>query len=224
MSDLQLITGLAIVISGLAQLRCGISAYHWQRLIYLAWFACITHLCCLSFLREHMRQNKVSQLWRLPVMVSLVIMLIYALATTSRYEWSHDGSTPGILPGDPAICHLNVSISFDITSAQTAGIQRVVISMIFLAFSMVNRIQSLYRAPTTVVLMARRWASHKTRNILARCYRRCSSSSKTACMEAILVYRPLLALFLTIRLSVDVFTSKALDVRDFTHPHSLEFI
>jgi hypothetical protein len=219
MSDFQLITGLAIMVSGFAQLRCGISVYHWQRLIYLAWFACITHLCCLSFLREYLRQNKISQLWRVPAMISLVIMLIYALATTSQYDrsnWS-SGSPKEVLPQDPAICHLDASLSFNINSEYTAAIQRIVISMIFLGLNMVIRIQRLYRPPTAVALKVRAWVSHRARNLLKRCYRRCSSNSLAAWTEAILIYRPLLALFLTIRLSVDVLTSKALDVSDSGH-------
>jgi hypothetical protein len=30
MSDLQIVTGVSILISGYAQLRCGLSTYHWQ--------------------------------------------------------------------------------------------------------------------------------------------------------------------------------------------------
>lgn len=53
MSDFQLITGLAILISGFTQLQTGISAYHWQRLVQLAWFSSVTHLCCLTALRDY---------------------------------------------------------------------------------------------------------------------------------------------------------------------------
>jgi hypothetical protein len=148
-------------------------------------------------------------------MASLVIMLIYALTTTSQYRWFPKSGPKGdIRPGDPAICHLDATISFDITSDETTDIQRVVLSIIFLAFSMVNRIQQLYHAPTIVALNARGWASNRAKKLLEGSYRRCSSGTKTACAEAILVYRPLLALFLTLRLLLDVFMSKALDVRD----------
>jgi hypothetical protein len=30
MSDLQIVTGISILLSGYAQLRCGLSTYHWQ--------------------------------------------------------------------------------------------------------------------------------------------------------------------------------------------------
>ena len=33
LSDAQLVTGLAILISGYSQLNCGISAYHWQIMV-----------------------------------------------------------------------------------------------------------------------------------------------------------------------------------------------
>lgn len=88
MSDLQLLTGLAIMISGFTQLRACVSIYHWQRLTHLAWFSCVTHLTCSTFLREHLRKNKRFQLWRVPGMVALVIMLLYVLATTAQYDWT----------------------------------------------------------------------------------------------------------------------------------------
>ncbi|KAF2712528.1 hypothetical protein K504DRAFT_206294 [Pleomassaria siparia CBS 279.74] len=33
MSDIQLLAGLSILISGFTQIRCGLSAYHWQKLV-----------------------------------------------------------------------------------------------------------------------------------------------------------------------------------------------
>lgn len=106
MSDLQLITGLAIIVSGFAQLRCGISAYHWQRIVQLAWFSSITHLCCLTFLRDYLHQHKSAQVWRIPGMVALVVMVIAALVPTAHYAWELDDtmdlSRP--LPYDHAIC------------------------------------------------------------------------------------------------------------------------
>ncbi|KAH7093346.1 hypothetical protein FB567DRAFT_173148 [Paraphoma chrysanthemicola] len=86
MSDLQLLTGLGILTSGFARLRCGMSTFHWQRIVNLAWFSSVTHLCCLTFLREHLRRNRVLQIWRIPGMVALTFMLMVALVTTLSYE------------------------------------------------------------------------------------------------------------------------------------------
>lgn len=50
-SDQQVVTGIALLASGYAQLSSGISNYHWQMLVYLAWFSSLTHLSTLTVLR-----------------------------------------------------------------------------------------------------------------------------------------------------------------------------
>lgn len=50
-SDQQLVTGIALLASGYAQLPYGLASYYWQIIIYLAWFSSLTHLTTLTFLR-----------------------------------------------------------------------------------------------------------------------------------------------------------------------------
>ena len=49
-SDQQAATGIALLASGYAQLSSSISNYHWQMLVYLAWFSSLTHLTTLTVL------------------------------------------------------------------------------------------------------------------------------------------------------------------------------
>lgn len=58
MSDQQLVTGLAIVISGYARLQCGISFYHWKLITMLAWFSSVVHLATLLFLQDYLQRNR----------------------------------------------------------------------------------------------------------------------------------------------------------------------
>jgi hypothetical protein len=208
MSDLQLLTGLAIMISGFAQLRSGLSTYHWQRIVNTAWFICITHLCCLTFLRDHLLHNRVKQIWRVPGMVVLTTMVIYGLITTARYDSSDLGVwSSSIDASEPAICYLNPS------SDDWAGMDvRIVISIVFLGFGMMNRIRRLYHAPNLIIAKARKGISHKSRRFLMYFYGQGSADSIIACLAAVLVYRPLLALFLTIRLLMDGLSSMAFEV------------
>lgn len=37
LSDLNLVTGLGLLIAGYSQLSCGISAYHWQIMVFVSW-------------------------------------------------------------------------------------------------------------------------------------------------------------------------------------------
>jgi hypothetical protein len=227
MGDLQLITGLAIIISGFAQLRCGISTYHWQRVVNTAWFACATHLCCLTFLREHLIHNRIAQLWRVPGMIVLTIMIIYALTTTSQYDWESLFPNNSVAPSDQAICYLDPSFEFGNSHLDPSYLNtsfnfqlyeddrrlRLVVSIIFLGFGMINRLRRLYHAPNLIVSKARAWVSRKVRSFLMHCYGRICADSFIACAAAVLVYRPLLALFLTVRILMDGLTSLAFEVR-----------
>ncbi|KAK9847366.1 hypothetical protein MYU51_019519 [Penicillium brevicompactum] len=65
MSDVQIITGISIIVSGAAQLKCGISTHQWQVLVYLAWFSSLTHLSCLTLLRNYLHQRPAERIWRL---------------------------------------------------------------------------------------------------------------------------------------------------------------
>ncbi|KAF2800694.1 hypothetical protein K505DRAFT_370017 [Melanomma pulvis-pyrius CBS 109.77] len=84
MSDIQLLTGLSIIISGYTQLRCGLSAYHWQKIVNIAWFTSTTHLSCLTFLRNYLSQRKAQRIWRVLAMGTLVLLLLVAIVRT-RY-------------------------------------------------------------------------------------------------------------------------------------------
>lgn len=52
-SDTQIITGIAILLCGYIQLPLGISTYHWQVVVSLAWFSSLTHLLTLSSLHGY---------------------------------------------------------------------------------------------------------------------------------------------------------------------------
>ena len=96
-SDQQLVTGLALLTSGYIQLRCGLSSYHWQMIIYLTWFSSLTHLTTLAILRQYFRGNPASRLWRAVLMVVMVTMLVCALLPSGDDEW--------YLGLPPALCY-----------------------------------------------------------------------------------------------------------------------
>jgi hypothetical protein len=152
MSDLQLITGLTIMLSGFLQLNCGLSTYHWQRVIRLAWFSSVTHLCCLTFLRDYLRENKMLQIWRIPSMAMLSILLIFAFTTTSQYDWkpsiAYQMSEPSehlaVRPYDQAICVMRSAKILKEVMVTRSG-QRMIVSIILLATGMISRIVRLYQ-------------------------------------------------------------------------------
>jgi hypothetical protein len=115
MSDLQILTGLSILISGYAQLRCGLSCYYWQVLVCLAWFSSLTHLSCLTALRNYLYHRPEERVWRVAAMGIIVIMLLVALVPTGSYNWtSIEYPEDSAWPNDFAICYFNpANICFD---------------------------------------------------------------------------------------------------------------
>jgi hypothetical protein len=76
-----------MMISGYHSLGCGLSAYHWQQLVHLAYFACLTHMAALTSLRSHFHHDPTSRLLRFPLMTALVIMLVVAFIPTGHFQF-----------------------------------------------------------------------------------------------------------------------------------------
>ena len=129
-SDQQIITGIAIMTAGYANLDPGageqpaLSVYHWHILTYLAWMSSNVHLTTLSVLRGWLRQNKVLLWFRIGGMTVLLDLLISALVPTVSLYWAwavqHHYDNHGL--GIPARCFwryagrggLNVDASFSL--------------------------------------------------------------------------------------------------------------
>lgn len=89
MSDQQLVTGLAILISGFYQLKHGLTYYHWQMITNLAWFSSTTHLSSLMCLERYFQRNRVIWYARLLLMIGLISLLATAMASTTRNTISY---------------------------------------------------------------------------------------------------------------------------------------
>ncbi|KAF3000397.1 hypothetical protein E8E14_000662 [Neopestalotiopsis sp. 37M] len=95
MCDAQIITGLGIMTSGYVLLLQGsLSAYHWQIIIYLAWFSNLTHQAALLFLRGYLRKHPRERLWRFCLMTILVVMMVVALVPTIFFNWNEPQCIP----------------------------------------------------------------------------------------------------------------------------------
>lgn len=222
MSDFQLITGLTIMISGAIQLPSGITAYHWQRVIRIAWFSCITHLCCLTVLREHFKQNRSLYYWRLPGMVIRVIMLAVGFVPTAQYTWDNESDSSGEqevalrpFPRDYAICYLGFSQGPNQTESTrySSSQQRMVLSAVLLLFGMLNRIWHLFDKLTTEFLRVRGFTSSFCKDFLRQMRVWSTADAFWSYLVAVFVYRPCLAIYLTVRILMDMITSRAFEVR-----------
>lgn len=214
MSDFQLLTGLSILISGYSQLRCGLQTYFWQRVVHLAWFSSVTHLCCLTFLREHFARNKVAYYWRLPGMITLVLMLVVAHVPTAHYVL--DDAYPSAEPRseDFATCYFNSHTPNDRVTENLyeAAQQRMVLSTVFLGNGMLNRLWHLFWTPTYVYVRVREICGIWTGKLLSYIHVWTLSKSQTSILVAAILYRPLLATLLAWRFTLDLISSMAFEV------------
>lgn len=227
MSDFQLITGFAILLSGYTQLQCGISVYHWERVVRLAWLSSITHLCCLTFLRDHFCLNRRAQIWRLPAMILLIVALCVAMVPAVRIYTSPQKTISAVVSGSPryyyqidhAVCffgyHPNdardhfLNTGFDYLQAKQ---QRAILSMVTLIFGMLSRLWRLYPMPVNAYIRMRQWLSHRFRSWLQVIFDRTKSDTFLSFGVRGLIYRPLLAAFLVVRILADISVSKAFEV------------
>ena len=87
LSDTQLVTGLAILIAGYSQLNCGISSYHWQIMVYVAWFSSFTFLSAMAFLEGYFQTNNNLRLIRVFFMCIMWVLMSAALLSTGSRNW-----------------------------------------------------------------------------------------------------------------------------------------
>jgi hypothetical protein len=212
MSDIQILTGISILISGYSQLRCGLSAYHWQVVVYLAWFSSLTHLSCLTMLQNYLYQRPTQRLLRLLGMAITIVMLIYALKPTGNFDWieqSNEVSQLDPAPGSYAICFFQLEVA---RSSSSYGSMMISISLLVFAF--IQRVVRLHRSLSIDIFQK---LTHKiskfSRFRLKKIYEWCDVDAKPWSLKRLLVYRPLLALFLVIRVTSDVWSSMVLEVR-----------
>lgn len=212
MSDLQILTGLSISISGYSQLRCGLSVYHWQVLVYLTWFCSLTHLSCLTFLRNYLYDHPGERCWRLIGMGLLVAMLIIALLPTGNYNFRTD-------PADYAICSFqHIKPTGPVPDSNGLEYSSMIISVLLLALEFISRVFRLHRTLSIgVATRVRRQLSKVIRRRLRAFYQRCRgppdpSRHHATTLRVLILYRPLLALFLAIRVISDLWSSMLLEV------------
>jgi hypothetical protein len=104
-----MLTGLGILLSGYIDLFCFISAYHWQLIVYLAWFSNLTHTACLVALRGYLHLHQRERNWRLIFMTLLWLGLILAIVPTAFFNWAAREPSPAV-PASNARCFFNFQI------------------------------------------------------------------------------------------------------------------
>jgi hypothetical protein len=92
-------------------MHCGLSSYHWQILVYLAWFSTVAHMSSLTSIRDYLSTRPWQRNIRFLMTLVLLAMLITALVPTAYFYWSTNTYGMPELQALPAACF------FDPTSA-----------------------------------------------------------------------------------------------------------
>jgi hypothetical protein len=141
----------------------------------------------------------------------MLVMLLVAMVPTGGYNWTEldyldDDPTPA--PSDYAICYLRPAKDVDELTFAT-----MVISNVLLTLGFIYRIIRLHESlSVSVVGRARKICSEKARNLLRRTYTRMGLDTAGLTWKRLLLYRPLLALFLTARALLDLWNSMFIEV------------
>ena len=210
MSDVQILTGISILVSAYYQLsQRKINIYNWVVATDLAWFSTLTHLACLTALRKHLITRKAERVWRLIAMALILVALCAGV-------YAHQSQTP-IYPGRPANCFFK----WDNNDPWPDEIRKplfdrlpTIASIIMLISGFVFRVVRLHKQLTADIIRKprdslSRWSQERLRQLFEK---RVLGRSPT-CLWRTLVYRPSLAMFLAVRIISDSLTSMFFEVR-----------
>jgi hypothetical protein len=101
LSDQQIFTGIAIMSAGFHGLATGgMTVYHFQVVLYLAWMSSSVHLSAVTLLQTYLKvaRKRGILVWRLCGMIILMVMLLLGLIPTISNDWGifyWDGMLPG---------------------------------------------------------------------------------------------------------------------------------
>lgn len=212
--DIQIVTGIGILLSGYMLLKCGLDACHWQIVVYLAWFSTVTHLSGLNILRKLLKTTLWAKYVRVFLMLVLLVLVIVGLLPTGFFNSDNFSSQ--------AICYFNQSYGYwrhDATSGdpvrETAEWQTMAMSVILLIFGFVSRSFKLFQPLSTAFrIQIRSPISRLAQRTLQRLGEPSSGVSLgwKDRLKLSIVTRPALATFLMVRLSCDLFSSAIFEV------------
>lgn len=216
MSDLQIVTGFAIILSGFAQFQCGLAALKWRIILDLAWFSCLAHLACLSVLRRHLHTHTFERVLRLFAMGALAASLAVGILITANYKWvlmSHPDNTPAIcIVG----CYLQpVPKEYEYISSPMDPVEwfwTPIISASFVVSAFIFRVVRLHKVLFVGVSRATKWLDGQAQRLLWVLFRILCTEEDIYSLKRSLAYRPVFGIVMILRLLLESWTSFAVEV------------
>ena len=222
-SDLQMVTGISLAVSGYSQVHCQLAIYDAQMIIDLVWFSFITHLATLTSLRRYFRERPALRLCRVICMGTTFAMLSYALIFTGfEVELFSASETVYLqLLAYPAWCFLHPhELDNAIKAYSPAGYVSydspyIVLIMAFLLVSYVTRTIRLFPIASNYIRTKfRTKPSLALKNKLARLKHRVRCAKTTSVRRfRILSYQSLLSVYCLLESTFEVYMSSSWEVR-----------
>lgn len=217
MCDIQILTGLGILVSAFANLCKGISAYHFLVIGHVAWFSNLTHIAGLTVLRRYLFLRPVEKWVRLFLMITLTIMLLVAMGPTVFFDWTdnHSASTPGT----DAVCFYDVERALkwqrEATTHSVGSTQQflsVITSMVLSVLSLTSRIIKLQRSLSSAVTTFRRKCSDLWKQLMSCLSHGCHQASGLNIALRQFILHIQVANLCLVRLYSDILSSNLSDV------------
>lgn len=149
-SDTQLITGAAILLCGYTQLADGLSSYHWEMVVCLAWFSSLTHLATLSSLRGYFLDWPHMAVCRAGLMGAVLISLAVSCGTTGYMSqfgtFSQQSSWPARCLFSPASMRKVGAADIATNNGKRPLFNKpfIVLSIVFLLLSYLTRVVGIF--------------------------------------------------------------------------------
>lgn len=210
--------GFGRLCQAFERLIYGLDAGHWHMLVYLAWFSAASHLSVLTVLRTYHDTEPWARHARVFFMFAHVILLVVALRPTGFFAG-------GKSVASQAICYFNSSFGYWRFEAESSDLdtsrvedteqwQTMLLSMVLLSFGSTISLVKLSRPLSTAFSRGvRKPLSGWCRRGLTRLGPLNSPSSRSETLRSNIITKPALALFLTVRLSFDLFSSRLFEVQ-----------
>ncbi|KAK1446187.1 hypothetical protein CMEL01_10430 [Colletotrichum melonis] len=226
--DVQLITGTSILAGGFICLDNALLANHWQVIVYLAWFSCVTHLSGLTVLRRYLQNESWARYIRLALMLVLLLVLVVAVTPTAFFNWAtgeKKESEEGLDSWTPAICFFHLKCALHLYHdmraqtgvppfTQTPAFVEMLMSQSFIVvgfvvrtFKLSTRLSEALHRTVFVPLnrLFRQYLQQLEVSLNGQSYVASEAAAESA--RHGLVMRPVLAAVLLFRTQVDLFNS-----------------
>lgn len=221
MSDLQIVTGFAILLSGYAQLQCDLLALNWLIILELAWFSCLTHLSCLTIIPGYLHFHSSQRSWRLLAMGVLVVLLFVGFLSTAYPSYreltdmtvieteTHIIQTPYALC--VFSCHLD-TVHYEVQNVQLSFFWTPLLSACFILVAFISRVIKVHEYLSTKTSRVEALIGDGGRIVLRIIYNAFFTQCDALSLKRSFGYRPILAVFLTLRFFMDMWTSITFEV------------